>query len=516
MGQTEIFASAAVTAPHQAASQSGQTILAMGGNAVEAMLAMAATVSIAYPHLSGLGGDAFWLVREPKGRVLSFEASGASAQAADAAQLRKAGHVTMPAHGLAAALTVPGVVSGWQLALDYARSIGGRLPLGDLLRDAITLARQGCALSPSQSRQRERVDAPGFAAQFLDEGEWPKEGAIRRYDKLADTLEQLAHAGLRDFYAGDVAREIGADCQALRHLLTRDDLAKQEAKARTALALRVAGRTHYAMGSSTQGLAALIALGICERQQITRCDSADHLHGLIEASKRVHKLCSALCLDPAFADHRATDILASTLIEYESEAIEMTRAAQLALPASALEGVFMSAVDTSGYVVAYSQSIGTAYGSGCVLPRTGIVLNNHAANFSLDPQSPQCLQARKRPLHKHSPALCIFDDGRVLGYGVMSGDAQPVAQAQLASRVALGMELTEALAAPRFSSANGTISMEDGLNPSMLRDLSRRGHEIREEARSEVYGHAGALLRDAKGRIAAASDPRSDGGALGL
>jgi gamma-glutamyltranspeptidase/glutathione hydrolase len=516
MGQTEIFASAAVTAPHGAATQSGQTILAMGGTAVEAMVAMAATLSVAYPHLSGLGGDGFWLVREPKGRVLSFEASGLAAKAASPDPLRKLGHVTMPRHGLAAALTVPGAVSGWQLALDYARATGGRLPLSDLLRDAISLARQGAAVSPSQNRQRVPIEAPGFATLFLDAGEWPKDDAIRRYEKLADILEQLAHAGLRDFYDGDVAREIGADCEALRHLLTREDFAKQEAKVREPLALKVAGRSHYAPASSTQGLAALLLLGVYERKAIKRCDNADHLHVLIEASKRAYKLRDALCVDPAFADHRAADSLASPLIERESEAVDMARAASWPAPTSALDGVFMSASDAHGTIVAYSQSIGTPYGSGCVLPRTGILLNNHAAHFSLDPRSPQLLQARKRPLQKLSPALCVFDDGRVLAYGSMSGDAQPASQALIASRIALGMDVATAIAAPRFHAHNGSLQFEEGLDPTVLRELSKRGHEISEVARSETFGHAGALLRDTKGRIAAAHDPRGDGGVRGL
>ena len=523
MGQTEIFASAAVAAPHQAASQTGQTILAMGGNAVEAMIGMAATIAVAYPHMNSIGGDGFWLVREPKGRVLAFEGCGASAALATRAFYTKPGHDVIPARGPLAALTVPGAISGWQLAQEYARAIGGKLPLRDVLADAIRHAREGLPVSPSQTRHQPKIEAPGFAQTFLNEkGKWRVEGEVQRFPKLADTLDHLAHQGLRDFYEGDVARELAHDLEMIGSPLRREDFKRHEAKLREPLALRLNGRTHYNFAPPTQGLASLLILGMFERLNITRCDSADHVHALVEATKRAFALRDELCTDPAFATREAEQALQERVIEREAAVIDMSRAASHPLPSAKGDTIWMGAIDAHGTAVSYIQSIYWEYGSGCVLPRTGVLMQNRGISFSLDPRAVNTLESRRKPFHTLNPALCAFDDGRVMSYGTMGGDGQPQVQAQLFTRYHFGMDLAEALATPRFiygrlwGDSSTHLALEEGFDPSVIRELSKRGHEIVERAGGDSFGHAGALVRNQKGHIAAAHDPRADGGALGL
>lgn len=206
MLETPVFASAAVAAPHRLASEAGRAILAEGGNAIEAMVAMAATIAVVYPHMNGIGGDGFWLVHEPGGRMHGIEACGPAGSLATIEHYRRRDHDVIPSRGPEAALTVAGAIGGWQLALDLSRSLGGRLPLRDLLLDAIGHGREGYEISGSElGNQPNELDAlkaaPGFLPAFWIDDAPPKPGARRKPATLAATLQQLADAGLDDFYA---------------------------------------------------------------------------------------------------------------------------------------------------------------------------------------------------------------------------------------------------------------------------------------------------------------------------
>src|SRR5580704_4171172 len=208
----------AVCAPHFATVEAGRSILAEGGNALEAMLAMAASIAAVYPHMNHLGGDGFWLIREPSGRVRAIMAAGPAALAAKPELYRD--YESIPPRGPLAALTVPGAVGGWMLALEAAQARGGRLPLKVLLTPAIVQARNGYTVTRSQARLTEEQftglkDVPGFAAHFLVDGKVPQVGAALKQEAFAATLEHLIHAGLEDFYRGDVGREMAADLERI-------------------------------------------------------------------------------------------------------------------------------------------------------------------------------------------------------------------------------------------------------------------------------------------------------------
>ena len=251
-----------VAAPHHAAAEAGRAILAEGGNAVEAMVAMAATIVAVYPHMNHIGGDGFWLIREPFGRVRALMAAGPAGANARIALYREHGYDEIPPRGPLAALTVPGAIAGWMLALEAAHALGGKLPLDLLLAAAIRLARDGSPVTRSQARLSaekfsELKDVPGFAAAFLPDGKTPEAGALLPQAALATTLDHLAHAGLDDFYRGDVGREIAADLARIGSPVTRPDLAAFQASVVEPLRVNLQQGTLYNTPPPTQGLASL-------------------------------------------------------------------------------------------------------------------------------------------------------------------------------------------------------------------------------------------------------------------
>src|SRR4051812_2445063 len=218
-----------VAAPHSATVEAGRHILAEGGNALEAMLAMAASIAAVYPHMNHIGGDGFWLSREPSGRVRALMGAGRAGAKATIRFYREAGYDEIPARGPFAALTVPGAVAAWALAQEAARAQGGRLPLDLLLAPAIKHAREGYVVTRSQARltkekYAELETAPGFLNSFLLDGKPPEQGEMLKQSALAATFDQLAQAGLEDFYRGDIGREIAADLERIDSPVTRSDL----------------------------------------------------------------------------------------------------------------------------------------------------------------------------------------------------------------------------------------------------------------------------------------------------
>ncbi len=532
MPETPVFSTAAVAAPHRLAAETGQNILAAGGNAVEAMVAMAATIAVVYPHMNGLGGDGFWLVREPKGRIHALDASGPAGSLATIKRYREKGYDAIPPRGPDAALTVAGAVSGWGLALELSRALGGQLPLDLLLGDAVRFARSGYPVSRSEERFKTSEEAalyevPGFAEAFLVEGRRAPEGTQRRMLRLADTLEHLAHAGLADFYRGDVGREIALDLERIGTPIARRDLETYRARVVEPLGLRLKNSTIYNLPPPSQGLATLLILGMVERLKDLRGETPERHHGLIEAAKRAFAIRDQVVADPRNLVHDPASFLTPQALEREAALISMKRAASFPLPRP-IDGdtIWMGAIDRDGLAVSYIQSVFWAYGSGCLLPATGILWHNRGAAFSLDPASRNRLEPGHRPLHSLNPAMAVFDDGRVLSFGAMGGETQPQFLSQIFSRYAeAGMGLADAVEAPRWlldarsREREAVLKAESHFDPGLIRGLSRLGHRVEEEdeAYSGRFGHAGMLVKHPRnGRVEAVHDPRSDGGSLGL
>jgi gamma-glutamyltranspeptidase len=529
MSETESGEGGMAVAPHRAAAQSGAAVMAEGGNALEAMIAAAATIAVVYPHMNGIGGDAFFLVAEPGRPPKAIDASGAAGSGATIERYAKQGYDSIPPRGPEAALTVAGAVSGWQLAFEVAAALGGRMPRRDLLGDAIGLARDGIAVSPSQFRMTEKngkeLEAvPGFAATFLKGGKTPSTGDRMTFPRLADTLDQLARAGFTDFYRGDVAAEVAADLEALQCPIDRADLRRQEARLATPLSVALPGQpacTLFNTPPPTQGIASLLILSLFDRLKVKRAESFEHVHGLVEATKRAFAVRDAEVTDPT-ERRDLSAFLQPTFLDAEAAAIDMKRAARWPAGEGAGDTVWMGAIDKDGLAVSFIQSLYWEFGSGVVLPKTGILWQNRGASFSLDPGALNALKPGSKPFHTLNPALARFADGRTMVYGSMGGDGQPQFQAALFTRYArFGMDLGQAIAAPRWrlgrtwGQKQASLAVETGLDPDVIAALQAAGHAVTMEAAlADSMGHAGAIVRSAKGRFSGASDPRSDGAAV--
>lgn len=528
MTDTHHFACAAVAAPQIAAAEAGRAILAQGGNAIEAMVAMAATIAVTYPHMNGIGGDGFWLIREPGGKVYAIEACGPAGSQATLQAYHAKGYDKMPVRGIDAAATMAGAIGGWQSALDLAKTLGGRIPRADLLHDAIARARDGYQVSASEARypvklKDDLLAAPNFKATFFPQGQAPHQGSLKKMPQLADTLAHLAHAGLDDFYRGDVGREIAAELQSYGAPLTRSDFETYQTAWRKPLEATLPGVTLYNFPPPTQGLASLLILGIASELGLKRPDQFDYVHGLVEATKRANAMRDRVVTD---FDHLTQDpqsFLTSSVFKREAAKIAKDRAAPWPLRDAEGDTIWMGAIDATGLAVSYIQSIFWDWGSGVTLSKTGILWQNRAAGFSLDPQSINALAPGKRPYHTLNPPLAVFKDGRIVSYGTMGGDPQPQIQAQIFTRYAMGQSVADALAAPRFvwSKALGqaapTLKIEPNFDTDLASALSRAGHDVETIHNLDGFGHAGLLVKNPNnGSVEAGHDPRADGGALGL
>ncbi|WP_436409551.1 gamma-glutamyltransferase family protein [Kaistia defluvii] len=527
MNETVVGEKGMVVAPHRAAAEAGAEIIRAGGNAIEAVIAAAATIAVVYPHMNAIGGDGFWLIREPGKEPRYLEACGGAGSLATIKAYRGKGYDTIPTRGPDAALTVAGAVSGWNTAYELSQSLGGRIDRPTLLANAVEHAKKGISVTRSQARltAQHLADlsaAPGFKDVFLVDGKAPELGATIRQERLADTLEHLGRAGFLDFYKGDVASEIAGDLERFECPVTRDDLAAHEARLRAPLSVRLEGATVFNSPPPTQGLASLLILGIFERLNVKRGESFEHIHGLVEATKRAFLIRDKHVTDPIFAGDLSVH-LSPRVLDREAAQISMSRAAPWPQVAKKGDTVWLGAIDASGLSVSYIQSIFWEFGSGVVLPATGITWQNRGASFSLDPRALNPLEPGRKPFHTLNPALARFDDGRIMSYGTMGGEGQPQTQAALMSRHALfGMDLGEAIDAPRWllgrtwGSDHTNLRVENRFDPDLLIALERAGHEVAvlDEAYSDTMGHAGALVRRKDGRIFGASDPRSDGAAI--
>ena len=519
-----------VAAPHHAAVAAGRDVLAEGGNALEAMLAMAATIAAVYPHMNHIGGDGFWLLHEPSGRVRAIMAAGPAGSRATAQLYREHGHEEIPARGPLAALTVPGAVGGWMLALDAARAHGGRLPLPTLLAAAIHHASDGVPAPHSlvqltTEKLPELKDVPGFAAVFLSDGKPFEVGVPVRQTALAATLDQLAQVGLEDFYRGDVGREIAGDLERIGSPVTRSDLERYRAVVAEPLSLRLEVGTAYNTPPPTQGLASLMILGLVERLRLAEAEGFDHLHGIVEATKRAFRVRDRVVTDPARIGEPLDRFLEAAFLDREAARIDRRKAAPWPAPAGNGDTIWMGAADASGLVVSYIQSLYWEFGSGCVLPATGVLMQNRGASFSLERGTANPLQPGRLPFHTLNPALAVLRDGRIVAYGCMGGDGQPQTQAALFTRhVLFRQPLDVAIDRPRWllgrtwGSTQTSLRLEGRFDGNLADRLLSAGHDVDvlAEGYSDTMGHAGAVVLHPDGTLEGAHDPRADGGADGL
>ena len=524
MFQTPRATRGMVVAPHHLAAQAGLGVLREGGNAIEAMVAAAATVAVVYPHMNSIGGDGFWLIAEPGQEPVGILACGAAGARVTPELYRTHGLATIPTRGPLAANTVAGTVSGWEAALELSRGWGGRVPLSRLLGDALHYARTGAPVTRGQAEltaaKRSELEAvPGFARQFLPSGAVPVPGSLFRQPGLAASLERLAAAGLHDFYEGELAETIAKELERAGSPVTGEDLRKHRAVRVQPLSIGLRGATVYNLPPPTQGLASLIILGLFDRLRPVDAEGFAHLHALVEATKQAFLVRDRVVTDPAYMAENPASYLADDALAAMAGRIRPDRALPWPAPPGAGDTVWLGAMDASGRTVSFIQSIYWEFGSGVVLGDTGILWQNRGVSFSLAEQAVNRLHPGRKPFHTLNPALARFADGRVMAYGTMGGEGQPQTQAAVFTRYAyFGQELQPAVSAPRWllgrtwGASSTNLKVERRVAPGVLAALRQAGHDVEPVAEfSDLMGHAGALVRQPSGVLEGAVDPRGDG-----
>ena len=520
-------------ASHSLAAQSATAVLREGGNAIEAMVAAAATISVVYPHMTGIGGDAFWVLAAPGQDPLAIDGSGTAAAAASIDYYKAKGLQAIPPRGALAANTVAGTVASWECALAISTArFGGRLPLTRLLADAIYYARNGVPVTVSQElntagKRAELEPVPGFADRFMPGGGVPVRGSLFAQKTLAATLERLAEAGLGDFYRGDLSRSIAADLATIGSPLALADLEGYVAREVTPLKLAHSTGTLYNMTPPTQGVLSLAILGILDRLGLAKleADSADHVHAVVEATKQAFlEIRDKHVTDPAYMKVDPQSLLEDAALKALAANIDMKKAKPWGGKSKPGGTIWMGVIDGEGRAVSFIQSIYHEFGSGVVLPGTHINWQNRGCSFSLSPEAVNSLQPGKRPFHTLNPALARLRDGRTMVYGTMGGDGQPQTQAAVFTRYAVfNQPVQRAVSAPRWllgrtwGSVSETLKLEARLGAAVIGDLKARGHDVEVLGDfEETMGHAGALVRHPNGALEGGFDPRSDGSVAGF
>jgi len=516
-----------VTAPHHLAAQAGLEVLREGGDAIEAAVATAAALAVVYPHMNSLGGDGFWLVAEPGKAPLAIDGCGRAAAAADLALYREHELDVVPWRGPLAANTTAGAVGGWTAALEVSRAWGGRLPLSRLLREAAWHARRGVVVTPGMAetiaaKRYELEVFEGFASTFLADGETPKVGSVLTQPALAETLGRLASNGLDDFYRGGLAEDIAADLQALGSPVTLDDIQAQRASVVAPLTVETSWGSLYNHPPPTQGLSSLMILALFDRLGVAEGEGFDHIHGLVEATKRAFRLRDREVGDPAYMRLDAQAVLDDAAgLDRLAADIDLAQALPWPEPGQAGDTVWFGAVDSRGRAVSVIQSTYFEFGSGLVLPRTGVTWQNRGASFRLSEGGWNALKPGRKPFHTLNPALARLKDGRTMVYGNMGGEGQPQSQAAVFTRyAAFGQDLQAAVTAPRWllgrtwGQESTSLKIEDRFSELLVDQLAGAGHVVeRLPPFTSTMGHAGAIVAHPDGSLEGASDPRSDGAA---
>ena len=518
--RSPVLARNVVATSQPLAAQAGLGMLACGGNAVDAAIAAAAALVVVEPTGNGLGSDAFAILWD--GAALhGLNASGRSP--AGWTPERFAGRKAMPQRGWDS-VTVPGAVSAWAALSERF----GQLPFADLLAPAIDYAERGFLVTPVIGALWARGAeihgaAPGFAAHFLPGGRAPAPGTLFRSPDLARSLRMIAETRGEAFYRGELAERIAAFARDHEAALDASDMDAHAPDWCGTIAAEYGDVALHEIPPNGQGIAALMALGILRHLGLdgTDCDSAQALHLQIEAMKlafrdmwafvgdrdHMREVTEAHLLDPGYLASRA-------------RLVDPDRARDFG-PGAPREGgtVYLAAADEGGAMISFIQSNYSGFGSGVVVPDTGISLQNRGSGFSLAEGHPNRVGPSKRPFHTIIPGFATRGGLPLMAFGVMGGPIQAPGHVQMLLRTQLwGQDPQTAADAPRWRVAQGLeVAIERSAGADVLEALAAKGHVVARESPDSAFGFGGAqLVQRVEGGYVAGSDPRKDGQAVGF
>ena len=514
------------------ASAAGLRALQDGGNAIDAAVTAAAVLAVVEPSMNGIGGDLFALIYDAKTkRVHGLDSCGRSAHRATPEEFARRGLTNMPGSG-PLPVDVPGVVEGWHQLL----SRFGTTTLSRVLQPAIGYARGGFPVQQLMAAEwaasLEVLSAdPAAARTFLPDGRAPREGELFVNPNLAASLEQIAAGGRDAFYVGGLARAIVADLQARGGLLELRDFAEHESDWVEPIRTSYRGYELLEMPPSTQGFVALEMLNVMEGFDVAAMghNSADYLHLVSEAKKlafadRAASLADRGAMPAGVLDMLiAKDYAARRRFEIDGHRARGYRAG-VGSPSSGSrefaghdlgDTIYLTVADGEGNVVSFIQSLFGAFGAGIVAGDTGITLHNRGSGFVLTPGHPNQIGPHKRPLHTLVPAMILRDRRPWVSFGVMGGDNQAQAHAQVvANLVDFEMGIQQAGEAARMRHLGETLALESAIGTEVRTTLAARGHTI-VEGRGMMGGFQGIRIDQTTGVLMGGSDPRKDGLAIG-
>ncbi|HEY6857776.1 MAG TPA: gamma-glutamyltransferase family protein [Mycobacterium sp.] len=510
-----VLATNAVCTSQPLAAQAGLRMLADGGNAVDAAIATAIALTVVEPVSNGIGSDAFAIVWD--GRQLhGLNASGRSPAAWTPEYFGGNG---VPAFGWNS-VTVPGAVSAWvELHAKF-----GKLPFERLFEPAIFYGRNGFLVSPTIAQQWAAQvplfeSQPGFAEAFMPGGRAPSPGELVTLPDHATTLETIAVTNGAAFYRGELAAKIEAHASVNGGAMRASDLAAHHADWVGTISGGYRGYTVHEIPPNGQGIVALIALGIIEHFDMASfaVDSADSVHLQIEAVKLAFADAQAYVSDIEHMTVSPERLLDEDYLRQRATLIDRDRAKPASAGTPRGGTVYLTAADASGVMVSMIQSNYMGFGSGVVVPGTGISLQNRGADFTAAPGHPNRVGPNKRPYHTIIPGFLSKDGAPVMSFGVMGGPMQPQGHVQVVARIVdHGQNPQAACDGPRFRWAQGLqVCCEKGFPPSTLDELRRRGHQLVTTDDYNEFGSCQAIWRLDDGFLAV-SDPRRDGQAAGI
>lgn len=501
------------------ATQAAMRILAEGGSAIDSALAAATTLTVVSPCMNGIGGDLFAIIWDGE-KLHGLNASGAAPGAWTPEYFSK--YEKMPSRGWDS-VTVPGVVSGW---VELSRRFG-KLPFERLFDSAIHYARNGYIVSPIVSRQwetqiEEIVNIPGFAEAFAPQGKAPAAGTRFICPGQADTLKAIAESNGESFYRGDLAHKIADHAQRTGGAITLEDLAAHRADWVEPISMNYGSISLHEIGPSGQGIGALMALGMLEAAKAHQhpLDSVAFFHSQIEAMKLAFADINRYVADPAhMLEVTAENLLDTAYLAARAQAIDPAKA-QYPGPGKPHKGgtTYLTVADSSGMMVSLIQSNFKGFGSGIVIPDTGIAMHNRGWGFSLVPGHPNQVGPGKRPFHTIIPGFVMSGSKPLMSFGVMGGSLQAQGHVQVCARLLHGQNPQAIVDAPRWRilEDNTTVMVEWNFPTDTVEALRALGHKVEVAPRfSDEFGGSQAILRADQGYVGA-SDHRKDGHAAGL
>lgn len=509
-GREAVMANNMVATSQPLAAQAGLEMLRRGGNAVDAAIAGAIALTVVEPCANGIGSDAFAIVGDET-RALGLNASGKSPALYDGSEITPTGW---------SPVTVPGAVSGW-VALSERLGV---LDFAELFEPAIHYANEGFLVSRQTADGWERgakryAKFDSWQKTFVPNSSPPRTGDLAKFPDHAKTLQEIAQTKGDSFYRGKLAKCMHDASVNNEGFLRIDDLSSHKCEWVNPISVDCGDKKLYELPANGQGIAALIALGILQAvgADLSACDSPDIIHLQIEAMKRAFADTHAFVADPGISGTCEELIHLERLIKHAANITTSSADCGSSLLPKYSSTVYLATGDSSGLLVSFIQSNFEGFGSGIVIPGTGIAMQNRGLGFSSDPKHPNCAGPSKRPFHTIIPAMLTDDRGALMAFGVMGGPMQPQGHLQVACRIIFGNQNPQAaLDAPRWKLLGGRkVAIEQGFSDEVYAALRDRGHDLVIEERSVSFGGGQCVYRLEEGFVGA-SDQRRDGQVVGF